>query len=505
MAATLANYMDTMLLITSVTARTALSNQGLTAYEDFLTLSEKDIGDICSNVRKPGGTIANPALIAGGAQPALIPNPGTPIGYVLEKRLKMLRYYMLHLQRIQRPFDAVEATLVRLAEVYVLKEEEDNEDDDDVKLPSKLTNIDKVRVTLEDIDDYLVRKRGISGVPLSYVVRADVAVPAGVDDLGFGNPSYSLEMIQRAPHVGSFFQRDSVAVWNVIRHVTHEGPAWSWVQSFVRTCDGRAAYFAMKQHYLGESFTARLRANADRLMDSTFYDGRSRGFTFERYCETLQQAFTDIESTGETISENRKVRILMLGIRDDRLATAKSQVTATAELKATFDGAVNFISQFLDERRALTNQVNPPRNVSMASVNPGRSNGNGRGRGGGGGRRTFGRGGFGRNNGRGGYGGRNGNGRGGAGAAGRYTNVSDKYYTQQEWALLSQEQQERVRELRANRDRQRNVHAVDSSRSVRQRTDDTTSVAPSVASTSVSSTSTIGVGSAMSGRASRQL
>lgn len=199
--------------------------------------------------------------------------------------------------------------------------------------------------------------------------------------------------------------------------MTHEGPALSWVQSFLRTCDGRSAYFAMKQHYLGESFTARLRANADRLMDSTFYDGRSHGFTFERYCETLQQAFT--------------VRILMLGIRDDRLATAKSQVTATPELKATFDGAVNFISQFLDERRALQNQaMGPPRNVSVTNVRGGgRHNDNGRGRGGG---RGNGRGGFGRNNGRGGYGCNNGRGRGGGRSNGN--TVLDRYYSQEEWS-----------------------------------------------------------------------
>lgn len=215
-AAPLADYFLAMLLITSASARTALASQGLNDYDDFLTLTEKDIADICSNIRKPGGTIANPALIAGGGQPALIPNPGTPIGYVHEKRLKMLRYYRLHLQRIERPFNDGTATLGRLASVYALKEEEDLADDDDVHLPAKLTTIDKVRLTLENIDDYLIRKRGISGVPLAYVVRPDVALPVAGDDPGFGNPSFALEMIRRAPHTGSFFQRDNIAVWNVI-------------------------------------------------------------------------------------------------------------------------------------------------------------------------------------------------------------------------------------------------------------------------------------------------
>lgn len=154
----------------------------------------------------------------------------------------MLRYYLLHLQRIQRPFASADATLIRLTAIYALKEEEDADEDNDVNLPAKLTTIDRVWVTIEDIDDYLVRKHGGSGVPLAYVVRPIIDLPDPLEDPGFGNPNYALEMIRRAPHNGAYYQRDAVAVWNVIRHVTHEGPAWSWVNSFVHTCGGRQAY-----------------------------------------------------------------------------------------------------------------------------------------------------------------------------------------------------------------------------------------------------------------------
>lgn len=492
-------YMNATLLIQVATTRLALNAQGLNDFDDFLSLTEKDITDICSNVRKPGGTILNPLYVVGGNVPQMMPNLGNAVGYVHEKRLKMLRYYRLHLQRIQRPFDEASATLARLTNVYALKEADDNEDDDDVTLPAKLTTIDKVRVTLEDIDDYLVRKKGSSGLPLAYIVRPIVDLPDPLEDPGFGIPTYTLEMIRRGPHTGTFYQRDNVTVWNVVRHVTHEGPAWSWVNSYLRTCDGRQAYLALKQHYLGESFTARLRANADRVIDQTFFDGRSRAFTFERYCETLQQAFTDIESTGEAVSEDRKIRALMLGIRDDRLVAAKSQVTATRDLRTSFDSAVNFISQFIDQRRAVMGGqggANPPRNVSVTNTGAGRGNTFGRGRTGGG--RAGRGGGFGRNGGR-GRGGRFQNGGRSGGRA-----VSDQYYSPQDWAQLSVEQQRRVRELRSGRDEQRGVQAVNS-RSVRQRTDDGESSAPSAASASTSSTLTTGIGSAMSQRSSRML
>jgi hypothetical protein len=109
------------------------------------------------------------------------PNPGIQIGHIYEKRLKMLRYYLLHLQRIQRPMAVAQATLARLTICYRLKDAEDEEEE--VDLPGKLTRTEKVREVLEDIDNYLLRKLGSSGLPLAYIVRQSIALPA--DDLGY--------------------------------------------------------------------------------------------------------------------------------------------------------------------------------------------------------------------------------------------------------------------------------------------------------------------------------
>jgi hypothetical protein len=80
----------------------------------------------------------------------------------------------------------------------------------------------------------------------------------------------------------------------------------------------------MKRHYLGDQFVARLRASNDNVLDNAFYDGKSRTFTFERYCESLRITFTDIEGTGEAVSDSRKLRVFLQGITDTRLTSAKS-------------------------------------------------------------------------------------------------------------------------------------------------------------------------------------
>jgi hypothetical protein len=139
--ADLNNYFQNTLQIVELEARTALNNQGLTAIDDFISLTESDIEKIASNVRKPGGVIVNPnAAVAG--QPGMIPNPGVTFGHLYEKRLKLLHYYVHHLVRVQRlPWVNANAPLARLIAVYRLKEQED-EEDDEIELPDKLSKVD---------------------------------------------------------------------------------------------------------------------------------------------------------------------------------------------------------------------------------------------------------------------------------------------------------------------------------------------------------------------------
>jgi hypothetical protein len=103
-------------------------------------------------------------------------------------------------------------------------------------------------------------------------------------------------------------------------------------------------------------------------------------FTFERYCEALKAAFTDIETTGEEVSETRKVRVLLEGIQDQRLIHAKTQVLATPALKETFESALYFIAQFLDDKKSHdTSNRGNQRNV--AALNRGGTGRGGTGRG----------------------------------------------------------------------------------------------------------------------------
>ena len=103
-----------------------------------------------------------------GVTPTL-PNPGVTIGHVVEKRLKMTRFLAYHCRCIQHTFNGVIGTLARLNHLYEFHLQEE-EYDNDIDLPDKLTSVESIRMVAENLDQYLLRKRGINGIPLAACV-----------------------------------------------------------------------------------------------------------------------------------------------------------------------------------------------------------------------------------------------------------------------------------------------------------------------------------------------
>ena len=106
----------------------------------------------------------------------------------------MLQYYIHHMERIQRTFQFNQASMQRLQDIWAIHEEEENEDDD-LDLPNKLSDVKNLRSMLEDLDNYLIIKEGATGLPLAYVTREEAALPVPADDPGFGQPDMTSEMV----------------------------------------------------------------------------------------------------------------------------------------------------------------------------------------------------------------------------------------------------------------------------------------------------------------------
>ena len=416
----------------------ALLSQGITNFDDLQDLEEEDVKKICQICRRPGGALPDTKeadkLTKGGT------DPGTAIPLMIERRLKMLWYYSQHCLNVSRNVTPSGATLGKLNETWRVKTRHEDEDSEDVPYPSKLTDVNQIREVIENVKFFLLKKRGCRGHPLAYVTRVSATVPSVSADPGPAVPSYDAELVRRGPHSGSTFETDNQSVWSLIRHVTHGGPGWAWVMQHATSRDGRQAYLSLTSHYLGDATQGRIRTHADTILSKTYFDGKSKNFSFEKYCEVLNRAIRDLQETGESVPMDRQVRILLGGIRDTRLHSAVNTILSTPTLRNDFDKAINHMAQVLDMLTAYQ-KAGTSQHRQVSGVNQGRGRGGrgGRGRGRGG---------------RGGGGGRNN--QGGQSS----TSISDRYYTPAEWNAMSTEQRAQVRARRNERDRRRGVAAI---------------------------------------------
>jgi len=96
-----------------------------------------------------------------------------------------------------------------------------------------------------DLQNYLASIRGLSGIPLSYVIRKEESsnvAPLGEDGVE--------ELIRLAPLSGTAYLEDKKRVYRIIRDAVSGTNGWTWIQD-VRNEDGRQAIKRLRDHYDG--------------------------------------------------------------------------------------------------------------------------------------------------------------------------------------------------------------------------------------------------------------
>jgi hypothetical protein len=392
-------YLTNMLLCANPAARLALANEGLVDFHSFSHLTETSIKDICYNCKRPGG-VATPAPVvvpvaggpgrggagrgrgggrgAGAIVPAVpivpaaapVNNPGVAIGFLIQHNLTAFAYFWNYCERVQLTFSAVDATLALLLSHFQLKELEESKDDA-FDPPSKLTKFAETRDVHEVLNDYFSRKMGAVGSPLAYMNRNIVTVAplvASIATVGF--PSYSEQMIARTRHDIPGFASDCATVWGIMRSVTYGGPGWAWVSAFQRANDGRAAKLAFSVHYRCDAHTSRIRSEAVRKLQVTFFDGKTR-FTMEQYLTVLASCFTDLFTFGQPYTEVMKMDVLRRTLPAESFKPAMLSIALTATLRDNFDLSCVFLLEADNLPRQHTLHK-PSSNCQVSSTSHGR-------------------------------------------------------------------------------------------------------------------------------------
>jgi hypothetical protein len=410
--------------------------QGYDSIDALSELTDATIVDLIATIRKPGGTIPNPA----GANPPTIPNPGINVGHRAVTNLKLGAFVARHYKRTARPMDnPVQILAINHIRTFLgLKNAEDSYTE-----PSAvpvLERIERIRNHIENLDSHLLKTLGRARTPLAYVVRIEEIVAPSLQDPSTNYATIQEEMIARMPHTDLAYREDNIKVWEIIRDSLHESEAYNWIKRSERRRDGRSAYLALTTHYLGASKNETLRNQADTRLMQTFYGGEKNKFDWSKYVSVHKKCHNDLEATGPALSEDDKVRRLLNGINTTKLDTAVLFVRSSPHLMMDFDATVDSITTVVENIRDTFKR--PFQQVASTETNPTA----GRGRGGRGGYRggRFGRGGRGR-------GGR-GRGRGDQNLEPWTEPISSRWYQGHEIARMSDEQRQELRAKRSERD-----------------------------------------------------
>ena len=157
--------------------------QALNTLEEFCILTDSEVESLVKVIRRPGGTIADPA--PGAAPDIRIPNPGVTVSLRAEFNLKLTCYFLRHKHKTSRTVNANDITLANLRALRDFKVWEDTQDD-----PSalELTARPDWPKAFEAIQEWLKSCLGVTKIPLAYVIQAnedvrpEAAEPTDVTD-----------------------------------------------------------------------------------------------------------------------------------------------------------------------------------------------------------------------------------------------------------------------------------------------------------------------------------
>lgn len=217
-------------------AQAITGDQGIDSIDELKVLSDAEVENLCKVVRRPGGTVPNPA---DAANP--LPNNGHQVSLRAENNLKLACYYVRHRNRINRPTDAAGITLNNVRGLRHLRDTEINHEDPEEAPKIDASNWPK---TLKALEEYIRGFLGTTDVPLLHVTREEQDVPDAAANLAAGQPnspyeSVQAEMIARAPHLTTGanphptpeYLTDWERVWDLIASVARAHECWDSCQA----------------------------------------------------------------------------------------------------------------------------------------------------------------------------------------------------------------------------------------------------------------------------------
>jgi len=249
-------------------------------------------------------------------------------------------------------------------------------DPPDSMFPKPLKNIKYWNSFSEELEAYLQNKRGVTMVPLSYIIRPkDEEVVSQADrDGGVGAFKTYADWDEHGRRClelnGEHYQTDNQAVWAVLSKLVRDGPGWSYIKGCEKrgSGDGRKAYYILERH-CRTSYVVHNEAQIARsIIFRSTWDNSSTKWTLYDYSDKRAKAKATLEKLNEPLAEKVYVQEYLTGISDDiiQLIGAKSIVRQDGSpFEKDYEATMNFFHSTWQSCNG-TKGYNRKRNASSA-------------------------------------------------------------------------------------------------------------------------------------------
>ena len=337
-------------------AATALNdNQQITDLDSLRELDNAAIKELCLSIGKEGH----------------------PISIITQNCLKLLVFWVKHMWRTCRRVDDL-TNVAYNKDVRPLQDQKALEDDlDDSKEPETPTMTltpTTAAACFTQMKMYLAKCRGRLGIPLDYVIHAQLKGPLDAPEDGpedppaFGKPdspyvtidaeltacavilqmdltqdhlAQPLDVLkEKGPFTQTFIQ-DSAKVYDILHTVWGTSQSWTHTRAAAgKTKNGRKAYRTLHAQLLGGK---QLVASGSAIMtklQSLRFDGKRRGFPFDKYVALHVQGHVkhdDLQQYGvEPLTDSLKILWFQKGITDKSFNAVRASITAAPANFTTF-------------------------------------------------------------------------------------------------------------------------------------------------------------------------
>jgi hypothetical protein len=211
---------------------------------------------------------------------------------------------------------------------------------------------------MEALVEHLRSVQGTTGVPLAYAICEKVQVLEDPDP-STNYATVDEEMIARAPHTGAggvalqLYLVDCGAMWDIINVMCVTHPSLNHIKQAAWTHNCHAAYWALFDHYLGNSNVDHLANEADCKLLTATYCGKQKRWNFEKYVALHIQQHTILNGLkkydNQGIDERSKIRYFMNGIKLPSTSAVYWTIKAHPKRECTFEWVVSMYKEFVQE------------------------------------------------------------------------------------------------------------------------------------------------------------